>query len=155
MLSHGGSGAFVGGTVVVLVIGVLLCVKKKKAKSGGAPPDLVKASHGQSPMTSSDTFDMLRNPLREDRGDTVGAQWSVRRKGPQPKRDPTSQESVDSFEAYGSYVHPSVPSSRSAASYLALRCLIRTITLTEGYQIRLASAQTFLTHTYHRTSQQG
>lgn len=97
------------GSVVVLVAAVLLCVKKRGSKHAGAGgrrggnTGNGKGGAEVEAMSGNETVDMLRNPLREERGDTVGAQWSVRKKAEAaPLRDPTSEESVSSFAAYGS-----------------------------------------------------
>jgi hypothetical protein len=98
------------GSVVVLVAAVLLCVKKRGSKHGAGAAGRRGGNTGNGKggaeveaMSGNETVDMLRNPLREERGDTVGAQWSVRKKAEAaPLRDPTSEESVSSFAAYGS-----------------------------------------------------
>jgi hypothetical protein len=87
--------------VVVLVAVVAMCVKKKDR--GGK--EASSAPHVDNDAALEDTnTSMLANPLhRKSMGKGLGRQWSIHGvHEPRPELDPSSLDSVDSFEAYSS-----------------------------------------------------
>ena len=87
--------------VVVLVAVVAMCVKQKDI--GGK--EASSAPHVDNDAALEDTnTSMLANPLhRKSMGKGLGRQWSIHGvHEPRPELDPSSLDSVDSFEAYSS-----------------------------------------------------